>query len=168
MIARMMEAFRSRMVRGGRLLRTWRETLAKPWSRLSRQRASPAYEAGRWGEEVAERYLRKKGYRILARRVRLSPRDELDLVARHHDVLVFVEVKTRRSEDFGRPIAAVNAPKRRAMARAALRYVGRLKQKPDYLRFDVVEIVGTPLAGTPTIRHTESCFTLGRSHRIPW
>lgn len=138
------------------------------WGRRDRTRGADAHESGRWGERVAEHLLRKKGYRILGRGVRLSARDELDLVARYDDVLVFVEVKTRKNEDFGRPIAALNPAKRRAMTRAAMRYLQRLKTKPPFIRFDVVEVVGAPGQGQPVVRHIESCFTLNRSRCIPW
>ena len=78
---------------------------------------------GKWGEKVAERLLKKTGYRILGRRVRIGTRDELDLVARDGQVLVFVEVKTRKAEDYGRPAAAVDRGKRHVMSRAATRYL---------------------------------------------
>jgi putative endonuclease len=167
-ITRVAEMLRNRLTDSGRAFSVWKLALAGRWSKFVRKREPSAHEAGRWGEKIAETYLRRKGYRILGRRVRFSQRDELDLVARQDDVLVFVEVKARRSEDYGRPIAAINATKRRTMTRAALRYIGKLKQKPPHIRFDVVEVVGAPHAGQPVVRHIESCFTLRTAHRIPW
>jgi len=61
-------------------------------------------ETGIWGENQAEEFLKAKGYKILGQRVRIGDRDELDLVARDGKILVFVEVKTRGSQDFGRPL----------------------------------------------------------------
>ena len=74
---------------------------------------------GAWGEDLAARLLQRKGYRILGRNVRFGSRCELDLVARSPapETLVFIEVKTRRSEIFGRPMVAVNRAKRRTLRR---------------------------------------------------
>lgn len=123
--------------------------------------------AGLWGEEQAERFLRKLGWRILGRRVRLG-RDELDLVARAGEVLVFVEVKTRRGEDLGRPFDAVDRDKRRRLSRAAIHYLKRLRARPSFFRFDVIEVVGTADHGQPLIRHIENAFPLDRRYRIFW
>lgn len=130
----------------------------------------PAHlRSGEWGEDVAERHLRRKGYRVLGRRVRVGRRDELDLVLRAPEqVLVFVEVKTRATEDFGRPADAVDRRKRKILSRAALRYMMRLREKPNYFRFDVVEVIGAPDAGEPVVRHIENAFTLSGGARVPW
>jgi putative endonuclease len=124
-------------------------------------------EAGEWGERQAEGMLRAKGYRILGRRVRLSERDELDLVVRDGPVLVFVEVKTRRSEDFGAPGAAVDRAKRQALSRAAVRYLRRLHYPRVSFRFDVVEVVGEEGCPAPLLRHIENAFPLDRRYTIP-
>lgn len=123
--------------------------------------------AGAWGEAQAERVLRKKGYTILGRRVRIGRRDELDLVARQDDVLVFVEVKTRASEDFGRPGAAVNRAKRHHLSRAAVRYLKRLHLAPRAFRFDLVEVIGAPGSPAPEVRHIENAFPLDSCYRVP-
>lgn len=137
-------------------------------NRFSSKPARPAaHLAGEWGEEQAARLLRSKGYRILGRRVRLSPREELDLVAACDGVLVFVEVKTRRNEEFGRPYTAVNRAKKKQLSRAALRYLQKLARKPAFIRFDVIEVVGE-IGETPNVRHIENAFTLERPHIIPW
>ena len=121
---------------------------------------------GAWGEAQAERTLRQKGYAILSRRVHVGRRDELDLVARDGAVLVFVEVKTRKTEAFGRPDAAVNHAKRHYLSRAAVRYIKRLRQRPNAFRFDVVEVIGTLDAPAPLVRHIENAFPLDRCYRI--
>ena len=123
-------------------------------------------DTGKWGEREAERHLRRKGYRIVGRRVRIAGRDEIDLVARDGKVLVFVEVKTRASERYGRPIAAVDQHKRRVTSRAAMRYIKKLK-KPDVMfRFDVVEVIGTPDSDGSEIRHIEEAYPLDRRYMI--
>ncbi len=145
-----------------------------PWPfsllRKARQARPAAQRAGAWGERVAADFLEKKGYRILGRNVRFGSRCELDLVARSPalEALVFVEVKTRRNEAFGRPASAVDRGKRRALGRAALRYLRRLPAKPARIRFDVVEVVGEPDGGAPVVRHIEHAFSLGRGYRLPW
>ncbi len=130
-------------------------------------RWKPALRAGEWGERQAEKFLAQKGLKIL-RRVRFGKRDELDLVARAGNVLVFVEVKTRATEDFGRAISAVDAKKRKALSRAAVHYLRRLNPKPDYFRFDVVEVIGKEQGDPPEIRHIENVFTADARYTLPW
>lgn len=145
-----------------------------PWPfslfRKTVDRQTEAHRAGAWGEQRAADFLKMKGYRILGQNVRFGSRCELDLVVRSPtpDTLVFVEVKTRRSEEYGRPISFVDRGKRRAMGRAAMRYLHRIKAKPAHIRFDVVEVVGSPDAENPTVRHIENAFSLGPSYRLPW
>ena len=125
-------------------------------------------ETGKWGEDVAADYLKAKGFRILGRRVRVGTRDELDLVARQGDRLVIVEVKTRGSEAFGRPVSAVDRAKRHTLSRAAVRYIRRLKNPRICFRFDVIEVVGRPHdAEAPLVRHIENAFPLDRHYMLP-
>lgn len=126
-----------------------------------------SHESGLWGERQAERLLKKKGYRILGRRVRVGMHDEVDLVARDRSVLVFVEVKTRKDEIFGRPIESVDRKKRHAMSRAAVRYLKTLKRPPENFRFDVVEVIGSVGHPSPEVRHIENAFSLERHYRVP-
>ncbi len=111
--------------------------------------------------------MKSKGYRILGRRVRVGDRDELDLVARDRDVLVFVEVKTRKNEDFGRPLSSVDRKKRHALSRAAVRYLKALRSPCVCFRFDVVEVVGSAGEQEPEIRHIEDAFHLEARYRVP-
>ena len=124
-------------------------------------------DSGKWGEEQAAGMLRKKRYKILGRRVRPGGRDELDIVARDGDILVFVEVKTRKSEHYGRPSDAVNAEKRRLMSRGAVRYLKQLKNPDVFFRFDVVEVIGVPTDKNPQIRHIEDAFPLHKAYFPP-
>lgn len=139
-------------------------------ARLFRRPDLPEHlRAGLWGERIAEQELRRKGYRILGRRVRFGPREELDLVAGDGKDLVFVEVKTRASEDFGRPMDAVSRDKQRLLVRAAWGYLRRMgKRRPDYIRFDVVEVIGREEDGAPAVRHIENAFSPGPELRLPW
>lgn len=129
-----------------------------------REAALAAQREGAWGEELAARWLRRElGWKILARNVRYGPRLELDIVARQKSppVLVFVEVKTSRSESLGRPFARVDAAKRRAQSRAALRYLRALKAPVPHIRFDVVEVVGLPdHPAPPLVRRIENAFPM--------
>jgi putative endonuclease len=123
---------------------------------------------GEWGEAAAAKMLKQKGYKILGRRVRIGTRDELDLVARDDKLLVFVEVKTRKSEKYGRPIASVNRAKRHTLSRAAVRYLKRLKNPQVCFRFDVVEVIGDMDSDRPpVVRHTENAFALERRYQLP-
>ena len=124
-------------------------------------------ETGLWGEDCARRFLAHKGYRILGSRVRLDSRDEIDILARDGEQLVFVEVKTRASERFGRPFRAVDRDKRHALCRAAVRYL-KSKHFPEVeFRFDVVEVIGSVGDRSPEVRHIECAFQLDRRYILP-
>ncbi len=125
-------------------------------------------QLGEWGEDRAAKMLQEKQYKIIGRRVRVGKHDEVDLLARTGKILVFVEVKTRSSEYFNRPIDAVDRRKKENLRRAASRYVKKLKKKPDYIRFDVVEVIGEVDEVYPIIRHIENAFQLGDRYRIHW
>ncbi|MCX7590467.1 MAG: YraN family protein [Kiritimatiellae bacterium] len=124
-------------------------------------------EVGEWGEKTAESFLIRKGYRVLGRRVRVGRREEVDLVVLDGHTVVFVEIKTRAGEAFGRPVAAVDRAKRRTLSRAAIRFLKRLRNPPVYFRFDVVEVIGTPEIARPVIRHIENAFPLDHAYTLP-
>lgn len=125
-------------------------------------------QTGEWGESIAADALKAKGFKILGRRVRIGTRDELDLVARDGEILVFVEVKTRKSETFGRPMASVNKAKRHTLSRAAVRYLKKLKNPRICFRFDVVEVIGEMDGDeAPIIRHIENAFSLDKQYMLP-
>lgn len=147
---------------------TWLRRIGQ-WLRLRPRAQGPATAvSGLWGEAAAERLLKQAGYRILGRRVRVGERDELDLVARDGEVLVFVEVKTRKSEAFGSPVAAVDRRKRRVLSRAIVRYLRGLHYRPLYFRCDVVEVIGQPGDSAPTLRHIPNAFNLDPRYRLPF
>jgi len=97
-------------------------------------------EIGNYGERVAAAFLRQNGYRVLTRNYRTT-RGELDLICRHGDILVFVEVRTRASTDFGRPIETIGAAKQDALRYAARRYLELLNREDIHYRFDAVEVM---------------------------
>lgn len=112
---------------------------------------------GRQGEKLARRFLRKRGYRLLAENY-ATQGGEIDLVMDDNGTLVFVEVKTRSTEGFAPAQLAVNAAKQRRLWRAArhLLLTHNLDGRP--LRFDVVAVVATPGRGKPVIRHYPNAF----------
>jgi putative endonuclease len=78
---------------------------------------------GARGEKLACRYLKRSGYKILLRNFRGSSGGEIDVVCRDNDTLVFVQVKTRAREDFGRPIQTVDREKQKRISRGALAWL---------------------------------------------
>lgn len=102
--------------------------------------------------------LRAAGMRVLERRFRCRL-GEIDLIAERGELLVFVEVKTRRGRGYGRPAEAVTAAKRRRLGRLALAYLQRRSWLSRPSRFDVVEVYSDP-DGTRRLRHIEDAFRL--------
>jgi putative endonuclease len=102
---------------------------------------SSRQELGKQGEEVAAKELARRGYAILARRYR-TRFGEIDIIAKDDEVVVFVEVKARRSPRYGGALEAVPSWKQRRIAAMALDYLARTKRLNDPCRFDVVAIDG--------------------------
>jgi putative endonuclease len=98
-----------------------------------------AAEIGAYGERVAAAFVRRHGYKALTRNYKTTG-GEIDLVCRHGDVLVFVEVKTRADANFVRPAEAIDERKEKALHEAARRYLELLEQKDIHYRFDAVEV----------------------------
>ena len=111
---------------------------------------------GQEGETTAERYLRRKGYRIVAKNLR-SSLGELDLIAEDGPVLVFVEVKARRTQDFGGAVHAVHRQKQVKLIRLAAQYLARHHLADRTCRFDVVLLQGTDRAA-PQVEHIQNAF----------
>jgi putative endonuclease len=118
---------------------------------------------GQAGEQAARRALRQQGLKFLTANFR-SQRGEIDLVFRDADCLVFVEVKTRSSEEWTRPADAVDARKQKLLSQTALDYLKLLKNPPVKFRFDIVEVL---LAGGKVreIRHLPNAFPLSKPYR---
>jgi len=132
-------------------------------SRLTRTKKPEHVRRGKLGERAAKKHLRKRGLKFLAANFR-SERGEIDLVFRDHDCLVFVEVKTRSSEDWVRPAAAVNARKRRLLSRTALDYLKLLDNPPVKIRFDIVEVLLQD-GKVREIRHLPNTFAMSAPYR---
>src|SRR6187551_2888994 len=114
----------------------WRNRFL-PWAKSSK---SGHLRRGAHGEKLACRFLKRSGYKILFRNFRGRSGGEIDIVCRDDDTLVFVEVKTRSREDFGRPVEAVTHEQQQRISRGALAWL-RMLDNPDILfRFDVVEV----------------------------
>ncbi len=96
-------------------------------------------QLGKRGEEAACRFLRKNKYKIVERGYR-SPHGEIDIIAYDRKVLVFVEVKTRRSTEFGLPEESVNWRKQQRMRKISQHYLYRHKLQGVDCRYDVVSI----------------------------
>ncbi len=113
---------------------------------------------GAWGEDQAVEYLRQQGMKIIERNFR-TPVGEIDIIARHKSVLLFVEVKTRRSNAFGTPQEAVGQRKQRQLIRTAHWYFQNHKNIKLQPRFDVVAIL-CQSDGTALITHLPDAFSL--------
>jgi len=118
---------------------------------------------GELGERAAKKQLKRQGLKFLTANFR-TPRGEIDLIFRDRDCLVFVEVKTRSSEEWVRPAAAVNAERRRRLTRAALDYLRLLRNPPVKVRFDIVEVLLRDSA-VREVRHLPNTFAMERPYR---
>lgn len=99
-------------------------------------------EYGRRGERMAYRHLRKLGYTVVARNYRTRDgRGEVDLIGWDGQYLAFIEVKTRRTDEFGAPEAAIDSGKREHIVRAASDYLRRAGLEWSCARFDTVSVV---------------------------
>lgn len=132
----------------------------------SRQKPRSAV-VGEWGEQLATEFLKRLRYKILGRNVRPDQRDEIDIIARNRDTLVFVEVKTRAYEDFGSPASAVDDKKRHVLNRAASAYLRKANYPDLFYRFDIIEVIGEPGETAPLIRHIEDAFPFETRFKFP-
>ena len=127
-------------------------------------RALPLHlERGALGEKAARKHLQAKGLKFLTANFR-SRRGEIDLIFRDDDCLVFVEVKTRSSEDWTRPASAVNARKRKLISGCAMDYLRLLRRPQIKMRFDIVEVLLRD-GKVQEVRHISNAFTLSTPFR---
>ncbi len=112
-------------------------------------------QVGATGEDLAAAHLKKQGYKILERNYR-TPLGEIDLIARDRGVLVFIEVKTRRSRKFGSPQEAVHPVKQERLRNLAEYYLQQKGLGEVAVRFDVVGILWQE--GKPQIEVIQGAF----------
>jgi len=139
------------------------------WTRLfdggqaessSQQLAAHRQKLGRRGEKLARKFLRKEGYRYLTGNF-TTAQGEVDLIMVDGQTVVFVEVKTRRDEDFARGETAVNFGKQKRIESAARGFINKNNLQECPCRFDVVVVV-IPEKGKKTVRHWKSAFRAKR------
>jgi len=136
-------------------------TKLKAW--WTRKELPPHLRYGQLGERAAKKHLKKQGLKFLTGNFR-TERGELDLVFRDCDCLVFVEVKTRSSEDWVRPSKAVNKQRRERLTRAGLDYLRLLKNPKVKVRFDIVEVL-LDAGSVREVRHLSNSFPMEKPYR---
>lgn len=114
-------------------------------------------QIGRWGEDLAAKFLTMQGYAVVERNIR-TPYGEIDLIAHADHLTVFVEVKTRTSTAFGQPEEAITAKKRAHMLSAAQAYIQSHPEMGGEWRVDVISIYRRP-GGNPEITHFENALS---------
>jgi putative endonuclease len=129
-----------------------------PWDQLPCPAWKNSRQAGSHGERVAARYLQRAGVKILVRNYQARC-GEIDLVGRHGQELVVVEVKTRHFLARLKPEHAVTYGKQRRIIATANRYLRELPSRPPPVRFDIVEILYSP-GQIPSCRWLQHAFTL--------
>jgi len=117
----------------------------------------PRQSLGRRGEQLAARFLERAGLRLLERRFRLRC-GEIDLIALDGELVVFVEVKTRRGHGYGAPAESVTSSKQRKLARTAMAFLSGRGWHERPCRFDVIEVL--ECGKTTEIRHLRDAFRL--------
>lgn len=111
---------------------------------------------GQKGEKRAAQYLKKKGYKVITANYRCQY-GEIDLIARDTDILIFIEVKTRTSTDFGDPAAAVDYRKQQQISKVAHHYLVTHHKDDVDARFDVISIL-SPNGKKTKIEHIIDAF----------
>ena len=111
-------------------------------------------EKGAIGEEIAARYLLSQNYKIMDRNYR-SNIGEIDIIAIKDDILIFIEVKTRTSVNYGYPYEAVNWKKQNKIIKTSLIYIKHKNMRNYQIRYDVIEVY---LINGEKINHIENAF----------
>lgn len=96
-------------------------------------------EIGKYGENIACKYLEKNGYNILCRNFNTN-NSEIDIIAKDKDEIVFIEVKSRTSKQYGAPIESVNEFKKKHIISAAKYYIYKNSLENKNIRFDIIEV----------------------------
>lgn len=110
-------------------------------------------QIGLKGEEIACNYLKKLGWKILEKNFRYSKYAEIDIIAKETNTIVFVEVKTRTTSNFGHPFEAINTKKINNIYKATLSYLQSTQERYEDYRIDIISILGNP---NPKIEHIKN------------
>lgn len=94
---------------------------------------------GKHGENIAARFLSRRGYKIIGRNTRTFV-GEIDIIAKKEPLLVFVEVKTRRNSSFGAPYLAITEKKRKKLIQCARSYLNMKRSEDAEWRIDIISI----------------------------
>lgn len=119
------------------------------------------FRLGEWGERQAEKYLTGKGFRLIRRNFRVRE-GEIDLIMRGQGEIVFVEVKTRVSTDFGSPEESITEQKLGRMVQAAQMFLEQEEWQEDDWRMDMVAIECTSAREILRMEHYENIGTINR------
>jgi putative endonuclease len=109
------------------------------------------------GERAAVKYLKKQGFRIIARQYR-NGFGEVDIIAQDGKVIVFVEVKTRSTTSDGQPFEAVDLRKQEKITRIALAWLKKYDRLNQSARFDIVSILWPDERSEPQIQHFRNAY----------
>lgn len=112
-------------------------------------------EKGKGAEEIAEKYLVEKGFKIIERNY-FFDRGEIDLIANDNGIIVFIEVKSRKSVEYGEPEDSITIGKRRQIRKVAEGYLYEKNISGVEARFDVVAIKWE--SGKPVINYYKNAF----------
>lgn len=119
--------------------------------------SSEKKDIGKRGEKIAVTYLQHSGYTILEQNYHCKL-GEIDIIAYDHHILVFLEVRTKSSLDFGLPQESINLKKQHQISKVALEYISRKKLKNIPARFDVIAI--SLSEGKEKLEHIKDAFEL--------
>lgn len=121
-------------------------------------------ELGSKGEDIAVRFLKKKGYRIIRRNYRCKY-GEIDIIAEHDNITAFIEVRTIQAENFGTPQDFITNIKTEHISKSALNYIKKENLFDRSCRFDLVAINFSDTLSEPKIEHIENAFELSNRYK---
>ncbi len=131
---------------------------------MMKNKLSP-YQKGKIGEDYALKFLKKKGFKILDRNMR-NKFSEIDIIAKNKDYIIFVEVKSRSSEDYLRPSASVDFQKQRKIVAAAAEYI-KINNITLQPRFDIAEVfLGLDKIKSYKINYIENAYDQGGGYAV--
>lgn len=110
-------------------------------------------EIGQKGEAIATKYLKNKGWKILEKNYHYSRYSEIDIIAKDKDTIVFVEVKTRLTQNCGHPLEAIDTKKLQNIYKAGLSYLQNTDEQHKNFRIDVISVLGLE---NPQIEHIKN------------